>query len=165
MTTEAIPIHLSPLLFYVIVLGFAVTEARSDFDTISAGIDVNHTERWTVRAICVAVTASPWIVYVIGWGFALALLGSAAFGFSALFRWRLNGLRGKHPCYVSPSSWYDSLFLSLTWWPVQREGLIEDWHMLMDRQRTRRAGRLAYVVEAVLFTAGAAYVFINIPTQ
>ena len=160
---EAILIHLSPLLFYGLLTGFLLLAAASDHEALRTNGTIDHTMNWIARSIAALVMASPYLIYAKSFLFALAMLSSAAFGFSALFRYRLNKLRGKHPCYVSPSSWYDSLFLGLTWWPVQREDLIEDWHVYEGIHRTRRAGRLAYIVEVVLFTLGAAYTFIKIP--
>lgn len=178
MTTEAILIHLSPILFYGLLTGFLLLEAASDREAIRTNGTIDHTMNWIARAIAALVMASPYLIYAKSFWFALAMLCSAAFGFSALFRWRLNKLRGKHPCYVSPSSWYDFGYMVIlgehrphrrwTWSNWKACVLNSHWiNYELSPSYTKsihRAGRLAYIVEVVLFTLGAAYTFINIPT-
>jgi hypothetical protein len=109
-------------------LFWAATDARD----IRNGKNINHPVRWVLRA-AIEVGASLVFAFtrneLIGIRLALVTI-AAAFLFSALFRFLLNTMRGRHWAYVSPSSWYDRQFIRLM---------------------KSRAGTLAYIFEAVVF--------------
>ncbi len=137
-------------------LFWAATDARD----IRNGKNINHPVRWALRA-AIEVGASLVFAFIreepIGIRLVLTTI-AAAFLFSALFRFLLNTMRGRHWAYVSPSSWYDWFFMQLC---VLR-ALQTRRHYLVDsfgrytqfpyyRQHVHRAGALAYIFEAVVF--------------
>jgi hypothetical protein len=94
---------------FLLVVGYAMFEAWQDFERIQEGEDIEHVEGWVVRAI---ITSYLWVVvsFKVGWDALPCAIGSA-FLFSAVFRYWLNGMRGKDWRYVSPSNWYDTAWI------------------------------------------------------
>lgn len=132
-------------------LFWAATDARD----IRNGKDINHPVRWAIRAaieVGVSLVTMP-----IGWEGVLVTI-AAAFLFSALFRFLLNTMRGRHWAYVSPSSWYDWQFIRLTYAGAnmrRKEGISRhviryNWLDIYPKD-IHRAGTLAYIFEAVVF--------------
>ena len=114
-------------------LFWAATDARD----IRNGKDINHGVRWALRAaieVGAALLALP-----LGWGTALTTI-AAAFLFSALFRFLLNTMRGRHWAYISDNNEYDWLFIAT----------FSDYGI-----GHHRAGTLAYIFEAVVFATFA----------
>ena len=123
-------------------LFWAATDARD----IRNGKNINHPVRWALRA-AIEVGASIVFAYIrdepIGIRLVLVTI-TAAFLFSALFRFLLNTMRGADWRYVSWSSLYDTLFLKLVGAPLY----IGAGEYFL---RKYRAGTLAYIFEAVVF--------------
>ena len=125
-------------------LFWAATDARD----IRNGKDIKHGVRWALRAaIEVGATLA---VMPFGWGAVMTTL-AAAFLFSALFRFLLNTMRGRHWNYISPSSLYDWMFLRPFMHPIDRTECVEAWHVYMASMSALRAGRAAYIFEAAVF--------------
>ena len=133
--------------FAFFVWAIAQNEAATDHKTIAAGVHIDHRKEWTQRAVIVGGAAVLCLILLSVCALpGLLLVG--AFGFSALFRYRLNTLRTLSPFYVSPSNYYDRFFLGLT-----NIGVTDD-----NEYDINAAGRLAYIVEATLSVAGALWV-------
>ena len=128
---------------------FATREAANDAWSIGQGHHIDHRVEWTSRCAAALIVSSPvlWFCFspllVLGW------LGMLAFGFSALFRYRLNKARGLSPWYMSTSNHYDGFFIRITIW----------WNSLFrPSSDPDLAGRIAYGVEVALFLVGIAIV-------
>ena len=133
--------------FAFLVWAVAQNEASTDYKAIMAGVHIDHRKEWTQRAVIVGGAAVLCLILLSACALpGLLLVG--AFGFSALFRYRLNTLRTLSPFYVSPSNYYDKFFLGLT-----NIGVTDD-----NEYDINAAGRLAYIVEASLSAAGALWV-------
>lgn len=115
--------YLSLFLFLSALVAVIYKEAVKDNNTIKEHRKVNHVKVWLARAgIMVYVSFLAWSIIAHGNDFDLMpLLGfllMSAFGFSALFRLKLNSLRGKGWWYMGPylddrtkkDAWYDGLF-------------------------------------------------------
>lgn len=130
-------------------LFWAATDARD----IRNGKNINHGVRWAIRA-AIEVGTSLVFAFIrnepIGIRLVLVTI-AAAFLFSALFRFLLNTMRGRHWNYISPSSLYDWMFLRPFMHPIDRTECVEAWHVYMASMSALRAGRAAYIFEAVVF--------------
>ena len=130
-------------------LFWAATDARD----IRNGKNINHPVRWALRA-AIEVGASLVFAFIrnepIGIRLVLVTI-AAAFLFSALFRFLLNTMRGRHWNYISASSWYDWQFLRWFMRPIDRTECVEGWHVYMAIRSALRAGKVAYIFEAVVF--------------
>lgn len=162
--------YLSLSLFLAALWWFAFREASNDADTIAKDRAVYHIPSWFRRAalmMSLMVTSTCFIDLDLT--SLLGFLLMSAGGFSALFRAKLNSLRGKDWRYVSPSNWYDYTYLMATgawcwkpkrwtwrnWWAFMRA----QHPTLMDLRasympQVHRAGTLAYIAEAIAFAGG-----------
>jgi hypothetical protein len=112
------------IILTVFTVAFALWCAADDAEEIAHGKYIRHKLQWVLRAIAVGV---PCLLFGVPF-FAIGL----AFLFSAVFRFRLNRLRGLDWRYVSASNIYDSVFI----WAA--------------RGRVHRAGTIAYITELVV---------------
>lgn len=120
------------LLIYFLAVCLAASEAQRDADAIARHETIDHSQRWIYRASTIfGLSIASTIVTLNHVGIAYAAIG-AAFLFSAVFRYRLNILRGLPFDYVSTSNVYDSVFIGLF---------------------GTNAGRAAYVTEAMIAAA------------
>lgn len=147
-------------LFFAVVYWLAIAEAHDDHGQIRRHEKIDHFRQWIFRAVIVGGAA--FILCAFTPISFLPLWGAGGFLFSALFRWKLNKLRGLDWRYIAPwSNYYDRLFYrvwngfvwNLWHWPSRQnieaamrmyttgwEESIKDIH---------RAGLLAYIVEAI----------------
>jgi hypothetical protein len=98
---------------FLLVVGYAMFEARQDFERIQEGDHIDHISEWFIRA---SVTLFIWGVasFKIGIDTIPCAIGSA-FLFSAVFRYSLNKLRGKDWRYVAPwSAIYDCFWMMIS---------------------------------------------------
>ncbi|TXH54434.1 MAG: hypothetical protein E6Q97_10955 [Desulfurellales bacterium] len=141
------------ILSSILVCVYALMEAADDFKQILNDEEINHKKQWITRAAFVAT-------YLFFCGDVWWIIGLAGL-FSAVFRWDLNGRRGKDWRYVSPSSWYDWQFIR--WAPffrgsnrvgrkVSASFMCRVYAINEHLQASiHRAGLLAYIIEALLF--------------
>ena len=147
-------------VFLVFVLLYALAEARHDYNKIQAGKEIDHLERWVLRAGVVTLVVAVFVL-PMRWK-ALLLLPIGAFGFSAAFRWTLNRMRGKHWAYIAPwSSLYDRFFFGLSFgsWPTERDvELYKEMYEVSNAVGSwiHSAGRLAYLTEITIAVAAIA---------
>lgn len=145
---------MNELMLSIVTAGFAWWCAMDDADAIADGRKIRHGLQWALRAAWVL----GWCWLFDAWLLALPL----AFLFSGVFRLCLNRLRGLDVRYVSPSNWYDYLFII-----TQSRGartlpkdLTEAAHPLsyahggVYTKDIHRAGTIAYVFEAVAYGVG-----------
>ena len=95
------------ILHVLITALFARIEAHEDYGEISNGEYIDHRRSWLYRAAimgCVSAGAMIALRWNFHWTVILGFILMSAFGFSAVFRSRLNRLRGLSPWYLSPSS-------------------------------------------------------------
>jgi len=140
------------LLFHIgVVFALALSEGEHDARTIMRGAYIDHVRGWLVRAsfmvLCGAAVISIFGAFTLQVVLGMSLI--SAFGFSALFRYRLNKVRSLSPYYVSPSNYYDRFFISIT-----NIGAVKD-----EEYDINSAGRVAYITEGVLFTVGVVLTF------
>ena len=142
----------------LITLALAEYASRDDFQQIGKGSKVRHGLQWLFRAAVVGLAC--WLDDCALYALPLALL------FSAVFRWRLNGLRRLDWRYVSPSNWFDWIWLMVTVAPGVSMLDKENWTLYhgasyLKRERytkdVHRAGTMAYIFEAVCFVAGTVW--------
>ena len=151
----------------LITLALAEYASRDDFQQIGKGSKIRHGIQWLFRAAVVALACylDDCMLYAV----------PLAFLFSAVFRWRLNKMRGKDWRYVAPWSavydcWWVTLILHIEarqWNPMQwtwpKAYHIMAWNAFYQhgsplmRQRIHRAGTMAYIFEAVCFVAGTVW--------
>ena len=121
--------------------------------------------QWYVRAFVVLGVC---LMFCVPW-LSIGLAGL----FSAVFRFRLNRLRGLDWRYVSPSNWYDFAFIWACWYseghamPTQRlKRMAEIFHrniyaevdfMNLYRPAIHRAGTIAYITEGLVFAGALAW--------
>ena len=138
---------------FLFTAAHALLWAATDARDIRNGKNINHPVRWALRA-AIEVGASLVFAFIrnepIGIRLVLVTI-AAAFLFSALFRFLLNTMRGRHWNYISPSSLYDWMFLRPFMHPIDRTECVEAWHVYMASMSALRAGRAAYIFEAVVF--------------
>ena len=113
-----IPSLIAFLVHLTVVYVFAQAEAWSDHMLIKNGYSIDHVRAWFIRAGAIALSMVI-LVPLFGpfegndlMGYNLwTVLGfclMSAFGFSAVFRYQLNQIRGLDALYVAPwSNWYD----------------------------------------------------------
>lgn len=156
--------YLSLSLFLAALWWFAFREASNDADTIAKDRAVYHIPSWFRRAalmMSLMVTSTCFIDLDL-----TSLLGfmlMSAGGFSALFRWKLNSLRGKDWRYIAPwSNVYDRVWYTLTNFRYRHSCWI-GWHKYWYFQKDcyekahsdiHRAGTLAYIAESIAFAGG-----------
>jgi len=103
----------------------AMWQAREDAMAIAQGEAIDHVSAWVMRAsVVVAVSA-----LATTWWMAVPMAGL----FNIVFRWDLNTRRGLPWDYVSASNYYDRAFIAVA---------------------GDHAGRVAYLVEAVVLLVG-----------
>jgi len=140
------------------IILFAIWEAYEDQRDIKRGKDIDHAASWGYRAV---VTCGVLLViwYVSGASFLRFTISLAACApiFSAVFRFALNKWRGKDWRYVSPSNWYDWVFIYLSFGAAFNSREAWDEHHGFDyehspeyRHDIHGAGLLAYIFELVL---------------
>ena len=122
--------------------------------------------QWYVRALVVLGVC---LMFCVPW-LSIGLAGL----FSAVFRWRLNRLRGLDVRYIAPwSNTYDRTVMSVTvavryaqyhtlwWWPDDREigqwkdGYLSGWAWAQDD--IHRAGTIAYIFDGLVFAGVLAW--------
>jgi hypothetical protein len=145
------------IILTVFTVAFALWCAADDAEEIAQGKYIRHKLQWVLRAIVVGV---PCLLLGVPF-FAIGL----AFLFSAVFRFRLNRLRGLDWRYVSPSNWYDYLFLMAScawWWKPRKWSSWKNWWSFMQQghlgyyldgeyaKQVHYAGAIAYGVEIVI---------------
>ena len=140
----------------LITLALAEYASRDDFHQIGKGSKIRHGLQWLFRAAVVALAC--WLDDSTLYAVPLAFL------FSAVFRLSLNLWRGLDWRYVSPSSWYDWLWMRLVsriYWDrddarLRHLGRSKEfgWYMY----DLHRAGLLAYSVELVVFGLVACFI-------
>lgn len=117
---------------------FALWCSRDDAQQIARHSKIYHGLQWCFRAAVVVAVCYWWA----SWWLALGMAGL----FSAVFRWDLNGRRGLDWRYVSPSNWYDRLWIWLYSVIDHSQYELGSWGY-----KTIKAGTMAYIVEALLF--------------
>ena len=145
-----------PTLLFAVF--FANAEAWEDAINIKAGKRIDHRVAWTYRAM-VATYALLLINVLFGYScpqLALAV-PACAFGFSAVFRLALNLRRGLDWRYVSPSNWYDWVFICISCGAAFNYRKVWDEHHGFDynhapqyKREIHHAGVLAYAWELVV---------------
>ena len=150
---------------YLFIPAFAFYCAWDDAKEIKNDDKIHHLLQWIIRFLVavglVAVVAGSWSQA------AFLAIGSGAL-FSMVFRFSLNRMRGLDWRYVSPSSWYDYVYLVISgawsWKPngwkwKNWQGLMRNSHtgsILFDAQyqsSVHRAGLIAYALELVVLVA------------
>lgn len=152
-------LHMWPVLpFIAVVYYIAIFEADKDAFAIEAHLKIDHAAGWCRRALGIMVPAGIVCLALPSWWCILPLLVLGAFLFSAVFRYRLNKLRGLHPCYVAPwSNVYDRVFYAISILAWSDRDILEmdrDWYFKpgfrLVKGDVHRAGRLAYITESTL---------------
>lgn len=149
-------------IYMLLVLAVAYMEAVTDALTIAEGRKIDHAAELRDR-----------VILCLGAGLFMAGLSRnmewrtllwlpAAWGlFTAAFRWILNGRRKLDWRYVSPSNWYDRIFLGygirrMGYWDIMAA---KSSHMalypLMEKYASdvHRAGAIAYAFEGIILVA------------
>jgi hypothetical protein len=154
---------------FLLVVGYAMFEARQDFERIQEGEHIDHISEWFIRA---SVTLFIWGVasLKIGLDTIPCVIGSA-FLFSAVFRYCLNRMRGKDWRYMAPwSNYYDRFFYALAclyWWTDahlrSHKILLKDYHKstIVSGSDIHRAGNIAYITEAVILAVCVLWVVLK----
>ena len=142
-------------------LALAELSARDDARQIRRNIIIDHVMQWYIRALVVLGVC---LVFCVPW-LSIGLAGL----FSAVFRWRLNRLRGLDVRYIAPwSSFYDRAFHAAVlrmrhgfWISVEFLGEERDIYFGgrgIDPTSTQcakddihRAGTIAYIFEGLVF--------------
>ena len=136
-------------------VALAIWSAADDAEQIRNNERLNKPLQWLARAF--GVTA-----FCVACGLWWMALPMGAL-FSSVFRFTLNGLRGLDWRYVSPSSWYDFLFIWACWYReghamptprLRRTAQIYHGNLYPEvdflnlyRDAVHRAGLLAYIAE------------------
>jgi hypothetical protein len=137
----------------LITIALAEYASRDDFHQIGKGSKIRHGLQWLFRAAVVGLACylDNCLLYAV----------PLAFLFSAVFRWRLNGLRDDWWWYLGPmldargskNSKYDSVFHWIAWTSSGQKKDHEGYYVYCDN----RAGTLAYIFEAVVFVVGTVW--------
>jgi len=138
----------------LITIALAEYASRDDFQQIGKGSKIRHGIQWLFRAAVVGLACylDNCLLYAV----------PLAFLFSAVFRWRLNELRKLDWRYISPSAWYDWMFLRCCGF-YGKSNQMEHWGRSYRtyhgwwRKQVHRAGTLAYIFEAVVFVVGTGW--------
>ena len=129
-------------------LALCELSARDDNRQIERHLPIHHGVQWWIRALVVVgvclLCGVPWL--------SIGLAGL----FSAVFRWRLNRLRGLDWRYIAPwSNYYDRLWIAPfyglrpSWFDLI---LIRDNHISFGHHGfIHRAGTIAYIFEGLVF--------------
>jgi len=148
-------------MIYAFTLAFAVLSGWYDARDIRLKRDIDHSVRWTFRAMvvgiasCIALMLTDRPVWHL-----LPLAVGCGFLFSAVFRLSLNLWRGLDWRYVSPSSWYDWQFIRNTLgWVNPRRSMAVAEHTRNYHSGSfpeyayniHRAGLISYAFELVVF--------------
>ena len=134
----------------LITLALAEYASRDDFQQIGKGSKIRHGIQWLFRAAVVALAC--WLDDCMLYAVPLAFL------FSAVFRWRLNALRGKDWRYMAPwSSVYDMCLFALANQWIPPKPYLSLIRTAYSVKLIHRAGTLAYIFEAVCFVAGTVW--------
>lgn len=155
---------------YIFVAAWAAWCAWDDQQQIQRGQRILHALQWAARTSLVVAVLALFTVnshlYSLPQIMFLAI-GSGAL-FSMVFRYCLNRMRGLDWRYISPSSWYDYVYLVISgawsWKPngwkwKNWQGLMRNSHtgsILFDSQyqsSVHRAGLIAYACELVVLVA------------
>lgn len=167
-------------LFLLCVLVIANLEADADATAIAAQKSINHGDKLIERALCCLGCGALIAVsfHQVEWRTLLWIPAGAGL-LSASFRWMLNRMRGKDWRYISPSSWYDGLFIQIAFRDkprhdvrpmtrahdriysnrfdnaeVVRPNRANLWvNVNWYRDRIHRAGSLAYAFEGIILLA------------
>jgi hypothetical protein len=153
------------ITIYLFISAWAAYCAWDDRQQIQRGENIHHRLQWFIRCLVavglVAVVAASWSQATF------LAIGSGAL-FSMVFRYCLNRMRGLDWRYISPSSWYDYVYLVISgawsWKPngwkwKNWQGLMRNSHtgsILFDSQyqsSVYRAGLIAYALELVVLVA------------
>lgn len=113
------------MVVMVLTVVLAMWQAREDAHAIAQGEPIPHGRAWVMRASVVAGMS----VLLATWWVAVPMAGL----FNIIFRWDLNTRRDLPWDYVSRSNYYDRAFIALA---------------------GDSAGRVAYLVEALVLLAG-----------
>jgi len=134
----------------LITIALAEYASRDDFQQIGKGSKIRHGIQWLFRAAVVALACylDDCMLYAV----------PLAFLFSAVFRWRLNALRGKDWRYMAPwSSVYDMCLFALANQWIPPKPYLSLMRTAYSVKLIHRAGTLAYIFEAVCFVAGTVW--------
>lgn len=134
----------------LITIALAEYASRDDFQQIGKGSKIRHGLQWLFRAAVVGLACylDNCLLYAV----------PLAFLFSAVFRWRLNGLRGKDWRYVAPwSSVYDMCLFALANQWIPPKPYLSLIRTAYSVKLIHRAGTLAYIFEAVCFVVGTGW--------
>ena len=160
-----------PAVFLFILGVIAFSEACHHFKDIERHRPINHgyalAFRIAIGSVMFAVmSVTHWLLAEDYRFLLLAPMGWA--WWTAWFRFLLNNMRGKDWRYVSPSNWYDRLFLGygfrrMSFWDLvaaksSYRGLYGNAPEVT--RHVHRAGTLAYVFEALVFAASIAAYFL-----
>jgi hypothetical protein len=155
-------------LFIAVVILFARECASWDHEEIvyrirTGGESLDHGPMWWFRAFMVGLLSVPAAHFMGNWLALMPLLLIGAFGFSAVFRYRLNKLRGLDWRYVAPwSNYYDRVWYAIAcrYWFTKgmlrsHRILLKDYHKstISDGSDIHRAGTIAYITELTITTA------------
>lgn len=139
-------------------IAVALWSACDDAEQIALNERIHHVRQWFIRAALVGLVC-------VCAGVPLFAVPMGAL-FSSVFRFTLNRLRGLDWRYVSPSSWYDWMWMGLSWHRHWRWGIdyarrthatgyrMFGWYV----NDIHRAGLLAYIAEAVVVLIFALFV-------
>lgn len=134
----------------LITIALAEYAARDDFKQIDKGSKIRHGIQWLFRAAVVGLAC--YLDNCLPYAVPLAFL------FSAVFRWRLNGLRGKDWRYMAPwSSVYDMCLFALANQWIPPKPYLSLIRTAYSVKLIHRAGTLAYIFEAVVFVVGTVW--------
>ena len=142
------PAAMIPAVFLFIIGVIAFSESCHHFKDIERHRPINHgyalAFRLAIGSVMFAVmSVTHWLLAEDYRFLLLAPMGWA--WWTAVFRFTLNNLREKDWRYVSASNWYDWQFLSRVGW---------------NQTTTLRAGPLASIFEALVFSASIAAYFL-----
>lgn len=134
----------------LITIALAEYASRDDFQQIGKGSKIRHGIQWLFRAAVVALAC--WLDDCMLYAVPLAFL------FSAVFRWRLNALRGKDWRYMAPwSSVYDMCLFALANQWIPPKPYLSLIRTAYSVKLIHRAGTLAYIFEGACFVAGTVW--------
>ena len=134
----------------LITIALAEYGSRDDFHQIGKGSKIRHGLQWLFRAS--VVTLACWLDDCTLYAVPLAFL------FSAVFRWRLNALRGKDWRYMAPwSSVYDMCLFALANQWIPPKPYLSLIRTAYSVKLIHRAGTLAYIFEGACFVAGTVW--------
>lgn len=103
---------MTEVLIFCMIHAFSASE--DDAAAIRANEKIDHVRQWLIRSM-IACAVCGIAGAMFGWSIAGFFLGVIAYSmvFSAMFRYKLNKLRGLKFDYMSLSNTYDSVFFLL----------------------------------------------------